>query len=160
MQAKHAILASSSCFKEDQIRLESMTFDRGSSLGDLVLEYAQAENVSQIIIGARAQCPTTTLLDGSLALYLCQHAICPVVVARRSTFIKSPNRLNNGLDEGAVAAARRDSWVEECASPSHDVRRASWTIETTPARRTSWFDLSVTAAVEDRRRASWVVGLR
>jgi hypothetical protein len=66
LRAKDAILASS-LFHPDHIELESLSYFNGS-LGDLVLDYAQAENVGQIVIGSRTQCPMTTLLDGSLSM--------------------------------------------------------------------------------------------
>jgi hypothetical protein len=41
-----------------------------------VLDYAEAQGVSQIVVGSRAQCPTTTLLDGSLSLYVAWERDC------------------------------------------------------------------------------------
>ena len=81
-QAKRGLEYAEALFKENNIPCKTHLLIRGLSSGEDLVEFAQENNIDEIIIGVRRRSKVGKLLMGSTAQYVILNANCPVVTVK------------------------------------------------------------------------------
>ncbi len=78
-QAKRGLEYAETLFKEINIPCKTHLLIRGLSSGEDMVEFAQENNIDEIIVGVKRRSKVGKLLMGSTAQYVILNAHCPVV---------------------------------------------------------------------------------
>ena len=81
-QAKRGLEYAEALFKENNIPCKTHLLIRGLSSGEDLVEFAQENNIDEIIVGVRRRSKVGKLLMGSTAQYVILNANCPVVTVK------------------------------------------------------------------------------
>ena len=81
-QAKRGLEYAEALFKENNITCKTHLLIRGMSSGEDMVEFAQENNIDEIIVGVKRRSKVGKLLMGSTAQYVILNAHCPVVTVK------------------------------------------------------------------------------
>ena len=81
-QAKRGLEYAETVFKENNIPCKTHLLIRGLTSGEDLVEFAQENNIDEIIVGVRRRSKVGKLLMGSTAQYVILNAHCPVVTVK------------------------------------------------------------------------------
>jgi nucleotide-binding universal stress UspA family protein len=81
-QAKRGLEYTEAFFKENNIPCKTHLLIRGLSSGEDLVEFAQENNIDEIIVGVKRRSKVGKLLMGSTAQYVILNAHCPVVTVK------------------------------------------------------------------------------
>ena len=81
-QAKRGLEYAESLFKENNIPCKTHLLIRGLSSGEDMVEFAEENNIDEIIVGVKRRSKVGKLLMGSTAQYVILNAHCPVVTVK------------------------------------------------------------------------------
>ena len=81
-QAKRGLEYAEALFKENNISCKTHLLIRGMSSGEDMVEFAQENNIDEIIVGVKRRSKVGKLLMGSTAQYVILNAHCPVVTVK------------------------------------------------------------------------------
>ncbi|MBW2607273.1 MAG: universal stress protein [Deltaproteobacteria bacterium] len=81
-QAKRGLEYAETLFKENNIPCKTHLLIRGLSSGEDMVEFAQENNIDEIIVGVKRRSKVGKLLMGSTAQYVILNAHCPVVTVK------------------------------------------------------------------------------
>ncbi len=81
-QAKRGLEYADVLFKENNIPCKTHLLIRGLSSGEDLVEFAQENNIGEIIVGVKRRSKVGKLLMGSTAQYVILNAHCPVVTVK------------------------------------------------------------------------------
>jgi len=81
-QAKRGLEYAEKLFKENNISCNTHLLIRGLTSGEDLVEFAQENNIDEIIVGVKRRSKVGKLLMGSTAQYVILNAHCPVVTVK------------------------------------------------------------------------------
>ena len=81
-QAKRGLEYAEALFKENNISCKTHLLIRGLSSGEDMVEFAEENNIDEIIVGVKRRSKVGKLLMGSTAQYVILNAHCPVVTVK------------------------------------------------------------------------------
>ena len=81
-QAKRGLEYAEALFKENDISCKTHLLIRGLSSGEDMVEFAEENNIDEIIVGVKRRSKVGKLLMGSTAQYVILNAHCPVVTVK------------------------------------------------------------------------------
>jgi nucleotide-binding universal stress UspA family protein len=81
-QAERGLAYAKTVFEEDNIACNTHLLIRGLSAGEDVVEFANENEVDEIIVGVKRRSKVGKLLMGSTAQYVILQAQCPVVTVK------------------------------------------------------------------------------
>jgi len=81
-QAERGLAYAKTVFEEDKIACNTHLLIRGLSAGEDLVEFANENEVDQIIVGVKRRSKVGKLLMGSTAQYVILQAQCPVVTVK------------------------------------------------------------------------------
>ena len=81
-QAKRGLEYAEALFKEKNISCKTHLLIRGLSSGEDMVEFAEENNIDEIIVGVKRRSKVGKLLMGSTAQYVILNAHCPVVTVK------------------------------------------------------------------------------
>jgi nucleotide-binding universal stress UspA family protein len=81
-QAERGLEYAKTLFKEDKIACNTHLLIRGLSAGEDIVEFADENEVDEIIVGVKRRSKVGKLLMGSTAQYVILQAQCPVVTVK------------------------------------------------------------------------------
>ena len=81
-QAERGLAYAKTLFKEDNIACNTHLLIRGLSAGEDLVEFANENEINEIIVGVKRRSKVGKLLLGSTAQYVILKAECPVVTVK------------------------------------------------------------------------------
>ena len=81
-QAEHGLEYAKSLFEEDGIACNTHLLIRGLSAGEDLVEFANENQIDEIVVGVKRRSKVGKLLMGSTAQYVILQASCPVVTVK------------------------------------------------------------------------------
>jgi nucleotide-binding universal stress UspA family protein len=81
-QAERGLEYAKTLFEEDNIACDTHLLIRGLSAGEDIVEFADENEVDEIIVGVKRRSKVGKLLMGSTAQYVILQAQCPVVTVK------------------------------------------------------------------------------
>jgi len=81
-QAQRGLEYAEALFKENNISCKTHLLIRGLSSGEDMVEFAEENNIDEIIVGVKRRSKVGKLLMGSTAQYVILNAHCPVVTVK------------------------------------------------------------------------------
>ena len=81
-QAQRGLEYAEALFKENNIPCKTHLLIRGLSSGEDMVEFAEENNIDEIIVGVKRRSKVGKLLMGSTAQYVILNAHCPVVTVK------------------------------------------------------------------------------
>ncbi len=81
-QAELGLEFAKTLFEEDNIPCETHLLIRGHSPGEELVQFAEDNQINEIIVGVRRRSKVSKLLIGSTAQYVVLNASCPVVTIK------------------------------------------------------------------------------